>query len=48
MKFDRRSFVAAFFALGTALTVTSPSFAQTAGKDYTPIPRRNNFDLRRH
>ena len=37
MKFDRRSFVAAFFALGTALTVTSPSFAQTAGKDYTLI-----------
>jgi thiol:disulfide interchange protein DsbA len=37
MKFDRRSFVAAFFALGTALTVTSPSFAQTAGLDYTLI-----------
>ncbi|MBK7416796.1 MAG: thiol:disulfide interchange protein DsbA/DsbL [Dechloromonas sp.] len=37
MKFDRRSFVAAFFALGTALTVTSSSFAQTAGKDYTLI-----------
>jgi thiol:disulfide interchange protein DsbA len=37
MKFNRRSFVAAFFALATALTVTTPSFAQTAGKDYTLI-----------
>ena len=37
MKFNRRSFVAASFALATALTVSNPSFAQTAGKDYTLI-----------
>ena len=37
MKFNRRSFVAAFFAFGTALTVTNPALAQTVGKDYTLI-----------
>lgn len=37
MKFDRRSFVGAVFALGAALTVSSPSFAQPAAKDYTVI-----------
>ena len=35
MKFARRSFVASFFALISALTVALPSFAQTVGKDYT-------------
>jgi thiol:disulfide interchange protein DsbA len=33
MKFARRSFLSALFAL----TVALPSFAQVAGKDYTPI-----------
>jgi thiol:disulfide interchange protein DsbA len=37
MKFARRSFVSTIFALGAALTVATPSLAQTAGKDYTPI-----------
>lgn len=37
MKFARRSFVGAIFALGAALTVALPAAAQTAGKDYTPI-----------
>jgi thiol:disulfide interchange protein DsbA len=37
MKFNRRSFVAAFFALGSALTATTPSFAQPAIKEYTLI-----------
>jgi thiol:disulfide interchange protein DsbA len=37
MKFSRRYFVSAVFALGTALTVTMPAVAQTAGKDFTPI-----------
>ena len=37
MKFARRSFVSTVFALGAALTVAMPSFAQTAGKDYTMI-----------
>lgn len=37
MKFARRSFVGAIFAMVAALTVASPSFAQTAGKDYTLI-----------
>lgn len=35
MKFARRIFLSA--ALGAALTVSMPSFAQSAGKDYTPI-----------
>lgn len=35
MKFARRSFLGA--AMGSALTVALPSFAQTAGKDYTLI-----------
>lgn len=35
MKFARRSFLGA--AMGGALTVALPSFAQSAGKDYTPI-----------
>jgi len=35
MKFARRSFLGA--AMGSALTVALPSFAQTSGKDYTPI-----------
>ena len=37
MKFARRHFVSAVFALGTALTVAMPAVAQTAGKDFTPI-----------
>ena len=37
MKFARRNFVSTVFALGAALTFTMPSFAQTAGKDYTLI-----------
>lgn len=37
MKNSRRSFASTIFALGAALTVAMPSFAQTAGKDYTPI-----------
>ena len=37
MKFDRRSFVRSIFALATALTVATPTLAQTAGKDYTLI-----------
>jgi len=37
MRFARRTFLAAIFALGGALTVAAPTFAQTAGKDYTPI-----------
>ena len=37
MKFARRSFVSTVFALGAALTVAMPSFAQTVGKDYTMI-----------
>lgn len=35
MKFSRRNFVAAIFALATAFTAAAPSFAQNAG--YTPI-----------
>ncbi len=35
MKFARRIFLSA--ALGAALTVSMSSFAQSAGKDYTPI-----------
>ena len=35
MKFARRIFLSA--ALGAALTVSMTSFAQTTGKDYTPI-----------
>ena len=37
MKFARRSFVSAVFALGASLTVAMPALAQTAGKDFTPI-----------
>lgn len=37
MKFDRRSFVSAIFALTALCTAAVPAFAQTAGKDYTPI-----------
>ena len=37
MKFARRSFVSTIFALGAALTVAMPSWAQTVGKDYTLI-----------
>ncbi|MDP3441113.1 MAG: thiol:disulfide interchange protein DsbA/DsbL [Azonexus sp.] len=37
MKFTRRYFVSTVFALGTALTVATPSFAQTLGTDYTLI-----------
>jgi len=37
MKFARRSFVTTIFALGAALAVAMPSWAQTAGKDFTPI-----------
>lgn len=37
MKFARRSFVTTIFALGAALTVAMPSWAQTVGKDYTLI-----------
>ena len=37
MKFARRSFVAAVFALGAALTVAMPVQAQSVGKDYTLI-----------
>lgn len=37
MKFARRSFVSSIFALVAALTVATPSFAQTVGKDYTMI-----------
>lgn len=35
MKFDRRHFVGSVFAL--AALSSSPAFAQTAGRDYTPI-----------
>lgn len=35
MTLNRRHFVAALFAAGSLLTV--PAFAQSAGKDYTPI-----------
>ena len=31
MKFARRNFVSAMFALGAALTVAAPAFAQVAG-----------------
>jgi len=37
MKFARRNFVSSIFALGAALTVATPSLAQTVGKDYTLI-----------
>jgi thiol:disulfide interchange protein DsbA len=37
MKYSRRSFVSSVFALVAALTLALPSFAQTAGKDFTPI-----------
>ena len=37
MKFARRSFVSAIFALGAMCTVAFPAVAQTAGKDYTVI-----------
>jgi len=37
MKFARRSFVTTILALGAALTVAMPSWAQTVGKDYTLI-----------
>ena len=37
MKFARRNFVSPIFALGAALTVATPSLAQTVGKDYTLI-----------
>lgn len=37
MRFARRTFLAAIFALGGAFTVATPALAQTAGKDYTPI-----------
>lgn len=37
MKFARRHFVSTVFALGAALTVAMPAFAQTAGKDYNMI-----------
>ena len=37
MRFDRRTFVATIFAGFAALTAAAPAFAQTAGKDYTPI-----------
>jgi thiol:disulfide interchange protein DsbA len=37
MKLTRRSFVSTVFGLFSALTVATSSFAQTAGKDYTPV-----------
>ena len=37
MKFARRSFVSTILALGAALTVATPSLAQTVSKDYTLI-----------
>lgn len=37
MKFARRNFVSTVFALGAALSVAAPAFAQVAGKDYTPV-----------
>ena len=37
MKSDRSNFVGSVLAIGAALTVTTPSFAQTVGKDYTLI-----------
>ncbi|AXS81117.1 thiol:disulfide interchange protein DsbA/DsbL [Dechloromonas sp. HYN0024] len=37
MKHSRRSFVGIVFALVAALTVATPSMAQNAGKDFTPI-----------
>ena len=37
MKFARRSFVSAIFALGAMCTVAFPAVAQTAGKDYIVI-----------
>lgn len=37
MKFARRSFMAATFALGAGLVMAMSAAAQTAGKDYTPI-----------
>ena len=37
MSFARRNFVRSIFALSAALTVATPTLAQTAGKDYTLI-----------
>jgi thiol:disulfide interchange protein DsbA len=37
MKHSRRSFFGVVFALVSALTVAGSSFAQTAGKDFSPI-----------
>lgn len=37
MKLNRRSFISAIFALGTALTVAMPASAQSLGKDYTLV-----------
>jgi thiol:disulfide interchange protein DsbA len=37
MKSARRSFISTVFALGATLAVAMPSFAQAAGKDFTPI-----------
>lgn len=37
MQLSRRNFVSTIFALSAALTAAMPSFAQTAGKDFTPI-----------
>ena len=37
MKLTRRTFVSSAFALFSALALAMPVYAQTAGKDYTPI-----------
>lgn len=37
MKFSRRDFVGGIFALGAALTVSMPAWAQSAGKDYNLV-----------
>lgn len=37
MSFARRSFISAIFALGAAMSVAMPSFAETAVKDFTTI-----------
>lgn len=44
MKFARRHFVSAIFALGAALTVALPASAQTAGKEYQAIAPAQSTD----
>jgi thiol:disulfide interchange protein DsbA len=37
MRFDRRGFVGTLVGIGAAFALSTPTLAQTAGKDYTPI-----------